>query len=94
MGTRILRETHSSSHDRNVLNKHLMATIQTRRMGARIRDLRESRDMSQGDLARKLRLRAHSQISRIEDGTLEPKLSRLRKIAAVLGVDLSTLLAG
>ncbi|MBX3253893.1 MAG: helix-turn-helix transcriptional regulator [Chitinophagaceae bacterium] len=54
------------------------------RIGARIRELRESAGMTQNQLAEKSRLLA-SNIDRIEKGKYSPDLDILSCIAAVFG---------
>src|SRR6187200_94397 len=60
-------------------------------IGRRIRQLRTERGMTLDELAAAVD-RAPSQLSMIENGRREPKLTQLRAIARVLGVHLETLL--
>ena len=60
-------------------------------IGRRIRQLRTQRGMTLDELAAAVD-RAPSQLSMIENGRREPKLTLLRTIARVLGVQLETLL--
>jgi transcriptional regulator with XRE-family HTH domain len=53
--------------------------------GRRVRELRESRSMSQHDLALKMGT-SQSTIARLEAGGVDPKLSTVRRIAEVFGV--------
>lgn len=59
-------------------------------LGARIRELRLQRDMSQEDLANEADIPL-SQIGRIERGENNPTISSLYVIAAALNVDLKQL---
>ena len=60
-------------------------------IGRRIRQLRTQRSMTLDELAAAVD-RAPSQLSMIENGRREPKLTLLRAIARVLGVQIETLL--
>lgn len=62
-----------------------------KKLGENLKKLRESKDLSQGDLADKLEVdRAY--ISNIENGRMNPTLSTLEKIAKALGISSSELL--
>ncbi|HBU43394.1 MAG TPA: XRE family transcriptional regulator, partial [Microbacterium sp.] len=65
--------------------------IDTLTIGRRIRQLRTERRMTLDDLAAAVD-RAPSQLSMIENGKREPKLTLLRTIARALGTDLDALL--
>ncbi len=52
----------------------------------RLRELRESKDLSQGDIERRSGL-LRSYISRVEGGYTAPSLSTLEKFAKALGVE-------
>jgi len=56
-----------------------------------IREIREQRNITQSELAEALGV-SKSVISKYETGRLEPSISRLQKIAEVLGVSVETLL--
>jgi len=56
------------------------------RPGARIRQLRRWKTMTQEDLARATNL-SRASICNIEKGKQQPSLSSIRQIAKVLGVD-------
>jgi DNA-binding XRE family transcriptional regulator len=60
-------------------------------LGRRIRDLRTARRMTLDSLAAAIE-RAPSQVSMIENGKREPRLSMLRTIAAALGTSVDDLL--
>src|SRR5690606_30142456 len=62
-------------------------------LGRRIRQLRTARGMTLEDLASAVD-RAPSQMSMIETGKREPKLTQLRSIARALGVSLDAVLEG
>jgi transcriptional regulator with XRE-family HTH domain len=62
------------------------------RLGARIRDIRKEKDLTQADLAKKLG-RSQSQISEWETGDSEPQLLNLIAIAKALGVQLTDLVS-
>ena len=57
-------------------------------VGSRIRFYRRLRDVSQRELALRLRMAA-SQLSRYERGYTQPRLSVLARIARALGVPVS-----
>jgi len=65
--------------------------VDTLTIGRRIRQLRAERGMTLDDLAAEVD-RAPSQLSMIENGRREPKLSLLRSIARALGTTLDALL--
>ena len=56
----------------------------------RLKSLREARDMTQAELARKAGV-SRAYLSRLEMGLHDPPLSRLRKLAKALGVKVSAL---
>ena len=62
-------------------------------VGVRIRFYRTLRELSQGALARRLRM-SPAQLSRYETGHTEPGLPVLRRIAAALDVPLSDFFFG
>ena len=57
----------------------------------RIKEIRESMDMSQGELARRAGL-AQATVHYIESGTNNPTYKNLKKIAEVLGVSVDSLM--
>jgi transcriptional regulator with XRE-family HTH domain len=57
----------------------------------RLRKIRERREMTQETLAKKAGV-SRAYLSRLEMGRHDPPLSRLRKLAKVLGVPLTELL--
>ena len=59
-------------------------------IGARLRFMREEREMSQGDVERSTGL-LRCYISRVENGHTVPSLETLERFAAALGVPLYTL---
>lgn len=62
-------------------------------IGSRIRFYRTTRDLSQRELARRLRMAA-PQLSRYETGRTQPGLTVLGRIARVLDVPVSDFLFG
>jgi len=60
-------------------------------IGQKIRDLRNERGMTLGDLAEKIRV-SPSLISQLERGGINPSISLLKSIVDVLGTSLSSLL--
>ena len=60
-------------------------------LGKRIFELRKEKGMTQEELAEKLGT-LHNQISRLENGMVNPKITTLLKVAEVLGVSVSDLL--
>lgn len=67
-----------------------MATV-TERFGAKVREVRKKRGMSQQDLAEKAKLDLTT-INELEIGNREPMLKTIWKIANALGVRMSHLL--
>ncbi|MRG59479.1 helix-turn-helix domain-containing protein [Agromyces sp. CFH 90414] len=67
------------------------ATVDALTLGRRIRDRRTARGMTLGELAQAID-RAPSQVSAIENGKREPRLSMLRTIALALGTTVDELL--
>ena len=65
--------------------------IDNRTVGKTIAALRQARGMTQQQLADALGI-AQQSVARWETGEREPRVSTLRRIAAVLGCDLSALL--
>jgi transcriptional regulator with XRE-family HTH domain len=63
-----------------------------KRLGARIREIRKDKDLTQSQLAEKLG-RNQSQISEWETGDSEPQLLNLIAIAKALGVQLTDLVS-
>lgn len=63
-----------------------------RRFGARLREVRKAKGLSQLDLVRAGFGLSHYQ--KLERGVLDPKLSTLKKIADAFGVSVSELLTG
>lgn len=61
--------------------------------GQRIRELRNSRGLSQADLARTIYMDPAT-LSRIETGRVSPTIASYSRIAGALGVPLSQLLGG
>jgi UDP-N-acetylglucosamine 1-carboxyvinyltransferase len=61
-----------------------------RRLGEKIVDLRKARGMTQLELAEQLGTK-NTQVRRIERGTVNSTINMLRKIAAVLDVDIKEL---
>lgn len=59
-------------------------------LGARIKELRKARGLSQADLSERLEI-AEKYLSRIEVGTNYPSLLVLEKMALVFGTDLKDL---
>lgn len=62
-------------------------------VGSRIRFYRKLRDLSQGQLASRLRMAA-SQLSRYETGQTQPSLGVLGRLAKALGVSVSDFFYG
>ncbi len=62
-----------------------------KKLGERLKEVRLKKDMSQGDIARKLGVH-RSYISGIERGVRNPTIKNIEKIAAALGVSPHTLL--
>ena len=60
-------------------------------IGKRLRNLRETRGLSQGDIERRSGL-LRSYISRVEGGYTSPSLATLEKFAVALGIELYQLL--
>jgi transcriptional regulator with XRE-family HTH domain len=60
------------------------------RVGARIRQLRRQRGVTQGELVRRSGLQA-SYLSKVENGVVLPGLVNLDRIARALGVSLADL---
>src|SRR5713226_7847182 len=56
-------------------------------LAERVRNLRESRGVSQQDLAERMRT-TQSVISRLESGGAKPSLTTLERVGAALGADL------
>ena len=63
----------------------------TRRLGTRIKGLREAAGMSQATLATKAKL-AREHVNRLEAGLHAPNLLVLQRLAKALGVPLTELL--
>ena len=61
-------------------------------IGKRLRQLREAKSLSQGDIEERIGL-FHCYVSRIECGHTIPQLENLEKWAKVLGITLSEALA-
>jgi transcriptional regulator with XRE-family HTH domain len=61
------------------------------RFGDKIKQIRESREVSQQQLAKKLGYRTNSYVSDIEKGKFIPSMEKLGKIAEALGTPLSAL---
>ena len=68
-----------------------METDPTETTGARIEKARETRGLSQQQLAELLEV-TQPAVWKWENDRVEPSLSRLREIAAALNVDVSTLI--
>jgi transcriptional regulator with XRE-family HTH domain len=62
-----------------------------KRIVTRIRKLRDAREMTQEDLARKAQVSV-GYIARLETGHHDPKVTTLMKIAKALGVPVTALL--
>ena len=62
----------------------------TKRVGENIRNHREMKNFSQGELARRLRV-SRSYISTLENGARNPSIKSLEKIARVLEVNVASL---
>ena len=62
-----------------------------KKIGQRLRELRQEKNMSQGDIAKKLGVH-RSYISGIERGVRNPTVKNIEKIAEALGVGPYTLL--
>lgn len=66
-------------------------TKSAKKLGENIRRIRTEKDMTQGDLCRKLDVdRAY--MSNIESGNKNPTLATIERIAKALGVELNMLL--
>lgn len=65
----------------------------SKKLGERIRELRLATGMSTREFADTAGI-AHSQVYKIDNGLVDPKLSTLQAIADTLGVSLSDLLKG
>jgi len=63
----------------------------SKRLGDNIRRIRQEKGMSQGDISRALDM-DRGYISRIENGTKNPTILNLEKIAKALGVPVVELL--
>jgi XRE family transcriptional regulator, fatty acid utilization regulator len=63
-----------------------METVDTLRIGRRMRALRRGQLMTQAELAERAGMHV-DQVSRVERDTVEPRFSTVKKIAAALGVD-------
>lgn len=63
----------------------------TKRIGETLRKIREEKGMSQGDIARKIKVH-RTYISGIERGIRNPTVKNIEKIADALGVSPHTLL--
>lgn len=63
-----------------------------RRVGRKVRSIRESRDMSLRELARRTGM-APANASKLETGKHEPKLETLARIASALGTTLADIVA-
>jgi transcriptional regulator with XRE-family HTH domain len=62
-----------------------------KQLGARIRKLRKSKDMSQAELAKRARL-TRVYVTRLEAGQQDPSLSTINALARALGVPVTELL--
>jgi len=62
-----------------------------RQMGTRIRKLREARNVSQVDLARRAKV-TREHLNRLEAGRYDPSVGTLQRIAKALGVSVTELL--
>lgn len=60
-------------------------------LGARIRELRTEKGLSQDELASRLGTK-HTQVGRIERGEVNSSINMLRRIAGELGVELGELI--
>lgn len=60
--------------------------------GAKVRDLRQGRGMTQGELAATLNLASHSHISHLEQDVRYPSLTLVHQVACVFGVTTEYLL--
>ncbi len=60
------------------------------RVGQRIKEIRTEKNISQQDLASKCNFEK-SNMSRLEAGRTDPKLSTLKKVASGLGVEINEL---
>jgi transcriptional regulator with XRE-family HTH domain len=63
----------------------------SRQFGRKVREIREGKGLSQGDIARKLKLH-RSYVSSIERGVRNPSLGVVEKVAKALGVSTDELL--
>ena len=63
----------------------------SRKFGKKIKELREKRDMSQGDVAKKIGVHP-SYISQIERGVQNVSLKGMERLAKVFNVPINTLL--
>ena len=61
------------------------------RFGDKIKKIRESRGISQQQLAKKLGYRTNSYVSDMEKGKFTPSVDKLGKISGALGIPLSKL---
>lgn len=68
-----------------------MRTIDRRRLGARIRELRNEAGWTQGELARRAMI-DRSYVSLVENARTEPSLDVLERIAGALGLRVTELL--
>jgi transcriptional regulator with XRE-family HTH domain len=62
-----------------------------RRLALKLKDLRDKRDLTQADLAKKAGV-SPGYVARLETGHHDPKLSTLHKLAKALGVPVGALL--
>ena len=67
-----------------------MTTI-SKKLGENIKKIREAKGMSQGDICR-ITAMDRGYISRVENGSKNPTISNLEKIAKALGVTASELI--
>lgn len=67
-----------------------MATV-SKKLGSKIKQLREQKDITQEELAVKARM-DYSYLNLIENGKRNPSLKMIAKIARALGVSLKDLL--
>jgi transcriptional regulator with XRE-family HTH domain len=63
-----------------------MPTIDTVKIGRRLRTLREEHLLTQGELGEAAGV-SRDQVSRIERDEVDPRFSTIRKLAKALGVD-------